>query len=478
MRYRYGKWVKNQRDEGKKPYLLMFLLSALMLAFSCVLQEGIAFYRQRGAEFTAAEYWLFFAIAAFLLLLCYALAIYYWRLRIRWGWAIFFFAIALGNSLAIWLFPAAVSGSVTRYWGEVQAYSYSLGEMTRVRYHLDYLQACFLFYYLFAMLPHLLRSRRAFLPVFYGIIAFALVAIGYSFFKDAAVYRVFFDRNRPADASVYASSFFGNRNTYGTALLLGILSTAYVHIDRRYFWNYLLIGFQFFMLLFVFSKTALTLAIAFLLSFFLYRFFDNLAQGRRFKAIFLFLLVLAGAATFLYLDAQNLFLRGSVFDKLLASLRTSLSSYKSEGLKNRTEIWNACLAFQKTHPLALWLGVGEQNDYLLLAAMFGEPFGRLFFEHNGLIHQLFAGGLLRLACYAFIVCLFVYKNIAAIAKREKMGWISFLLLLTILAHGIVETTSLLMPDTKGVVLLYMTLPLFVTQKKEGPTEEKKGLQAA
>ena len=466
MNYSYAKLKRSEEDTGNRPYLLIFLLTVVMLVFNCRLQEGIAFYR--GGEntvFNEPEFYLYFGITVCLLALCYIVAIKKWGLRVHWGWAIMFLIIGIGNTLAILLFPSEVSGTVTRYTGDIQPYTYVMDDTLRVHYMLDYIEACFLFYYLFAIFPEVVRSSRSFLPIFYGVVIVSLVSIGYSIFKEMDVYMYFFDTSKPANSSIYASSFYGNRNTYGVMLLLGILCTAYIHADRHHFWNYILMGFQYVMLLFVISKTSIFISTVFLAVFGLYRFFDNIHSKHVFKATLSLLLWAAVFFTFVFMGTKKMLPKGSLLDKLYESFHSAMGTYRDNGLENRTEIWNACVAFQSSNHIALWLGVGEQNDYLLLNVMFQYYNQRLYFEHNGFIHQLFSGGIVRLTAYSIITFLLVYKSIISIIKKEKTGWASLFLLSAFYAHGLTETTSFLMPDTKGVVTILLIGPLLACSKK-------------
>ncbi len=108
----------------------------------------------------------------------------------------------------------------------------------------------------------------------------------------------------------------------------------------------------------------------------------------------------------------------------------------------------------------LIFGVGEFNAYTLLSSMWGLP-GPFYFTHNGFVHQLFAGGFIRLGVYIVFLGAVLVAAIVNATRNRRTAIPCLLGILAILGQSITETTTFMGAESKALLYsLMFILPLF------------------
>ena len=463
-----GRTLKPSIINGKMTVTLLILLM-LSLTFCCFLNESIAFFNNPNNKWMSdVEFFLAFA-ASFTSSLLYILVCHrYGRAKVKPHYLILFAVLWIGDFIAIYMFPDIKTGVINRYTGYQQGYAYAVSDMERLRYVLMFFMSCVNFYCLFALAPQVMRGKHSLNVLFSAVVFVTLFVIIYSFATEYTVYLKYFDINAEVTTADYVASCFNNRNTYGTILLMGLCCLGYMQCESRHWWYYILMLFIFFCVMVTLSKTSILCSAIFVIPFLVYRFIQTV-RFHPVKDIIALVLGFAAIGFLIYARRSDIdILRNNIITKLYDNFLSALSR-RVEGtfMEDRTEIWYAAGEMLDT-PMAKIFGVGDVNIYFLLAYAFGKFDGPvpLYFAHNGFVHAYAAGGYLRLGIYIIILVLFLYKAIKAALRHSTTAIASILIFLTILVHGMAETTGFLMPDTKGMVLLiFVYMPVLVEGKR-------------
>ena len=463
-----GKTLKPNLKSGKMTVTLLILLM-LSLTLCCFLNESIAFFNNPNNKWMSdVEFFLAFA-ASFLSSLLYILVCHrYGKAKFKPHYLILFSALWIGNFIGVYMFPNIKTGVINRYTGYQQGFAYVISDMERLRFVLMFFMSCVNFYCLFALAPQVMRGKHSLNVLFSAVVFVTLFVIVYSFATEYTVYLKYFDIKAEVGTGDYVASCFNNRNTYGTILLMGLCCLGYMQCESRHWWYYLLMLFIFFCVMVTLSKTSILCSAIFLIPYMIYRFIQTV-RFHPIKDIIALILIFGAIGFLIYARRSDIeILKNNILTKLYDNFLAALSR-RVEGtfMEDRTEIWYAIGDLLDT-PMAKIFGVGDVNIYFLLAYAFGKFDGPvpLYFAHNGFVHAFGAGGFLRLGIYFIVLFLFLYKAIKAALRHSTTAIASILIFLTILVHGMAETTGFLMPDTKGMVLLvFVYLPVLVEGKK-------------
>ena len=283
----------------------------------------------------------------------------------------------------------------------------------------------------------------------YAVVFVTLFSIGWSLIYEFDVYKFYFDITRSASSSVpVAASCYNNRNTYATVLLLGICAISLIHSDNPRFWNYILLFGFYFELFFVISKTGILVSTFFLVLYVFYRFAVNVRYHRLRAGLGLTLFIASFTSIFIIGELQ-LLSRDTAFMKLYMNFVNAMNTQiGSEFLDYRTEIWiNSFNYLFDTSPHMAIFGVGEINALKLLREMWQRYEVDFYYTHNGFVHQIFAGGFLRLGVYLIVLVYYCYIVICNAVKGRRTAVTYLFVALAFLGHGLTETTSLIGTDS-------------------------------
>ena len=466
---------KSNRFKARKgkPYFFMYVFLLVLITVTSFLLEGIAFFNTPfSLLMTDLEFYVVFGVCGLCLIPFLYISFACFKAKPSFFWASLLLALFVCNAIAIYLFPGEVSGTTTPISSPSFDWSYTFEEHFRIRYVLAFLIACFDMYILFGIAPQLLRSSRATIILHYGFIAVTIIALVWSFVTESDIYAYYFSPEMEADPSKYISSFFLNRNTYAAVLFVAMASLGVINADSHHFWNYILMGVFYIELFFTISKTGILVGTGYLVVYVFYRFIVNFKyhKVRAFTGLILFWV--AVISIFIVGELQ-LIPRNNVFMKLYLNFKEAFVNRVEHGfLDYRVEIWTNCYTFQSTNILYLIFGVGEINALTLIRSMWNAS-GYFYFTHNGFVHQLFAGGYIRLIVYILLLLWILYVSIVNATNRRRTTIPCLLGILALLAQSITETTAFLGADTK--VFLYglmFVVPLFTDYHQDRHPEIK------
>ncbi|MCR5078459.1 MAG: hypothetical protein K6B65_00820 [Bacilli bacterium] len=457
----------------------MFIFLLVVITVSSFLLEGIAFFNNPFSSLmTDLEFYVVFAICGLSFIGFLYISHRHFRVKPSAFWISLMVILFVGNLIATYLFPSETSGTTLPIGGGSIDWTYSLEYHLRIRYVLAFGVACIDMYILYAIAPKLLRSSRTVVLVHYLFIVVVIIAVIWSFVAEADIYAYYLNPEMDIDPNKCVSSFFLNRNTYAAVLFVGMASCGIVNADSHHFWNYILMGLFYLELFFTISKTGILIGSAFLVAYVFYRFVVNVKyhKVRAFLGLILFWLAIIMVFT---VGELQLFPRNTIFVKLYLNFKEAFLSRVEHGfLDYRIEIWTNCYAFQKTNGVYLIVGVGEFNALTLLSAMWGTE-GPFYFTHNGFVHQLFAGGFIRLAIYVIMLVFVLIAAIVNATNKRRLAIPCLLGILAILGQSITETTTFLGADTKALYYsLAFILPLLTDFYQDRHPEVKEEELAA
>ncbi len=454
------------KKENSRWYTLSFWWFFLVSVSIAFLSEGIAFLEGYGVLFTDAGYFL---ICGVTLLLCLSYCVFaHLHFHIRPAWVFFglFLALGIGNVLALTFFPKCTEYMLTPPGGgDPYSKTYVLESMTRLRYMVSFALSCFYFYIFWGIAPKCLRSSKSILLYTYGFLLMCLILIVYSWIAEWGLYVDFFDTSVARDPhEVAIASFTGNRNTFASILLAGVVVCG-IHQSRRHCWaNYVLMAIFSFELLLIFSKTCLVILPFYLVCFIAYRYIVTVRFHPIRSSVCLgVFIVLVGALALVWALCTK-YIPNSFFGKMTELFKTRLFTPEHGTMDARYEFWVFAVQQMDT-PFRIIFGLGEGNmQWFLGNAFFDDTYGYI---HSGYFLQYCAGGAIRLGVYAFLLGYFLYIFVRALIRRRK-GTLPYLFAFgAMLVHGYSEVTSFLETDGKGVLIcLMLILPLLIDHHKK------------
>ena len=451
-----------------KPYFLMGVLTIVVLVLGAFLQEGIAFFNQPyNSLMEDIEFYCVFTVHAIALVFYFILVFRYYRLKPHFGWMAVFIALFIGNLLAIYHFPETVSGTTVPIHSDPFDFEYTLEAHFRLRYVLSFLAACVDLYIVFAIAPRIYRSARSLSWIFYSFILITIFAIFYSIVMERDVYSYYLDPGQPASAgAMVVLSFFNNRNTFSMVLLLAMAAVGILHSDSHRFWHFILLFIFYVEIFFTLSKTGIIVGTFYLFAFAFYRFFRNISF-HKVRAILGLTIFFALFIAFILIGHFQLLPRDTIFVKMYTNFASALSRQIDNGfLDYRIEIWQNCQSFLDGDKYFQLFGVGDINALVLLKYMWNRTEVDFYYTHNGFVHQLFAGGYLRLLIYIGMLVYFFVVFVVNMTRGKRATFAYFLASITLILQGITETTSLLSIETKGYFFpLVFIVPMLVEYHK-------------
>ena len=445
-----------------KPFFFSLLFTFLILGLGAFLNEGIAFFNVPfNSNMTHYEFYIIFTVNVLALILYFVYIFRIYRLLPSPWWIALMLILFIGNIVATYIFPSYDNGITKPINGGGIPWTYALTDEYRLRYVLSFLIACIDMYIVLAITPCIIRSSRSTLWLLYSTVFITFFFVIYSLVTETDVYAYYFDINRELDfGTKVAQSCLNNRNTFATVLLLGMCVTAIIHVDSPRWWNYLILFSLYFELFFVVSKTGIIVATVFIFAFVFYRFFLTI-KIRPAPSIIGLVAYLASIIAVVLIGQWELLPRDSAFMKLYQNFIYALSRQMGDNfLEYRVEIWvNAVNYLGEGGFARIFFGTGEINSLRLLNEQWAQaPRTTFYYTHNGFVHQLFAGGVLRLTVYLVIIVYALYVIVTNTAKKHRTSIAYIFLLVSFLLHGITETTSFIGGDAKNLILMFLFYP--------------------
>lgn len=434
--------------DSRIPYVPVLMTMASMLLFvltAVFFYENIAFFQPDWAALMDdIQFFVTFGVALGFGCLYLFMAKRHFGVGLQPGFFILFLLLFLGNTVGVILFPAPYDG--TALGGA--PFSITFDMVAKVRYILDFLIVCMLMYGLFAVMPKTtVRLRQASLPHYVAIIVCA-VALIVSIVWEGDIYRLYFDTATDFSHVPYTVSFTNNPNTLGILYLFGMFSCGYLYCRNRapVVWWVLIVVF-FLAMLTTQSRTSILCAAIFLVFFFFHNVFRyaKKSPGRVGLSIFLAIAIIVAII---------------VLHKVLppeAIINRFLEAFFQKGIgsiDSRVEEWTLQIAILNEQPIRWVFGVGDRMGTVLSGAATGWTYFTP--SHNGILAQVFCGGLIRLGIYFGLLGYFIYR-VVSFKMRSKTMALCLGIVIICIAHGIGEDTYFLGGDTKSVAvaILYM-----------------------
>lgn len=414
-------------------------------------------------------------------------AIQLYKIRPKWlviGAAGLLFAT---NIVAVLAFPESMSVTGMNYYGQTYPVHYVLTPMLRIRYILSWGTALYFLYICFFVAPKACSRFRWPAVVCAITLIVCAVLIAYSLATEGAGYLSVFSSSEGGEGAWggMIKSFTNHKNTFGSVLMLGVISTCYFH-EIRPSWGWFVGGFVLLIEQFLISaKTSMLLSAIFLGIFLIYRFFKTYREHTKMNWICLGIiggLAVVGSAVLFsgLLDSIGF------VAKVKGVLLSFFTDFSSSTLGMRMHTWEASFALLDS-PLRWIFGAGDGNfDWYLgefESGLYPDPnFPELVnidpvdshpvlgYPHNGWIENLVSGGLIRLlvcvALYAYVVFVLI-KNIK---EKKPFALFNLIFMFTMVLYSLIETYSLLDLDLKesGFFLFYL-LPALCDREEKGPS---------
>ena len=436
------------------PLLMTTLVMIMFMTTAVFLSEGVAFFQPEWkAWMTDTQFFLTFGVALLLGFIYLIMAKRHFGVGIQWGWLLFFLALFVCDIVAVYLFPATVEGLNYRD----QAFSITFSDMERVRFVMTFGISCFLFYCEFGVFPKTITSRRllSLFPVIFILVGLSMIV--FSLFTEMESYRILFGGIKGKFPGIH--SYTNNGNSYGFVMMACIGACGYMHTKSRNHIFVILMAVFFVACVTSLSRTSWVTSIVLYL-FCAIRWFCNHIKRHPWSAIFTFLwpiLILVAVLVLAYTLPQD----SNPFRVFI-----EMFNRKGGGTGNmdaRVRMWNAVWTYHLAgNPLRAIFGIGDTQALFYLGAYERSAALRYAYPlHNGLLHMLISGGVIRLVSYFILVGYLFIKGIG-VCGRSKVASYCMGLCIVLTVHGMSENTIFLMTDAKGIVVWFLAVfPLLV-----------------
>jgi hypothetical protein len=434
------------------PYLFVFLTLIAYLAVTAFLEEEIAFFDPIYTSLMNDwEYFLTLACSLLLGVFMVYLSIKLFKVKPNYVFIFIGIFLLVIDAVAIFSFPSGHFISPND-----SSIVYTLTTMERIRHFASWFASLLAIYILLVITPKITIGSKAWDIVFFGLIAFSLVAIVHSYITEYDLYQKILDPSIGFQNSYAPISFTNNRNTFGFVLLLGIMSCAYLHSVRHWWWTFFISLFLFANEFFIMSKTVIICSILFYFLYLLWLYVSTLKKHPVRNNITLISSIVLFLSIALCSNAEiNPFFAS--INKFIGRVYFEMNDVGHATFGARIEIWKTIYGFMTSNGnTILWFGVGDHNLEQLLNVVIAEGHpGPLFYAHSAFFDIFGRLGIcgvviyIALLAYGFVIIFRCIKN------KQKGSWISLFMFITLIIQGISETTSFLNMNSKSVIILVM-----------------------
>lgn len=433
------------------PFLFCTIVIVVYLAFLTFFEQGFPamdpVYTQ---PFSDSEFFLTFALVMILGILVLLLGYRHFKIGINWVIATICLLLFISDVIAIMSFPSSYPVSNT--------YTYHLTSINRVRYIFSWFASCMGLYMIFAVIPKMAINSRQW-DFLFGLGVFAaLFAIIYSYFVEADLYASFFNPDAVIDVYKSPLSFTNNRNTYGTILLIGVISSAYLHVRNHKWWYFLLSLFIYLNEFLVLSKTVIIASTFFYLCFLVWLYAITIRHHAIRANLVLFLFICSFLGVIIIHNTEAIPSLAS-FQKFINSVLDLFADKGVDSIESRIDLWNIQFANIYSDPMYIVFGFGDHNYEPLLGALFNES-TELGYAHMGILDVFGRLGIVGVLAYVVTMVYAIILIVRGIGNKRKITFVCMFTLIAFLIHGSMESTNFLgLAPTSLVFLLGVFLPL-------------------
>jgi hypothetical protein len=440
---------------SKHIYVLMGIAIAFMFTIGAFFEEGVAFFDPVYTTIMSdLEYYLSLIAVLLSVGIFLFLAHRYYVIKINWAFFSIAVVLVVCNTIAVLAFPSVYETiGMDARTGDTFPVFYLLTNPERLRFIITFSVTCLYLYLVFAVIPKVLRNSKQLTIYFYGGIVVVFVSIVWSLIYEFNVYRAYFDSSMTPTLQTVAESFYNNRNTFGTMIVIGICACGYLQCQSHHWWYYLIMGVFSAELFFVLSKTSMLLVSIFWVAFLIYRYVITLkAHPVKNNVILGVLLAIAGFLAWFIVSGT--IQKTPSINKIFKNFVDAIADTSEDTMASRANIWKLCIQ-ELNNPLRIIFGMGDGNFMWLLGPMMNNGIVRLGYTHNGILAMLDYGGIVRLGIYAAMLIYFLLLVIQNFRHKHTNTFICLLAFILMFIQSFVETTSFMGADSKSLSLLIM-----------------------
>jgi hypothetical protein len=440
---------------AKHIYVLMGIAIAFMFTIGAFFEEGVAFFDPVYTTIMSdLEYYLSLIAVLLSVGIFLFLAHRYYIIKINWAFFSIAVVLVVCNTIAVLAFPSLYSTmGMNQTTGDIFPVVYFLTGSERLRFIITFAVTCLYLYLVFAVIPKVLRNSKQLTIYFYGGIVVVFVSIVWSLIYEFNVYRAYFDPSMTPTLQTIAESFYNNRNTFGTMIVIGICACGYLQCQSHHWWYYLIMGVFSAELFFVLSKTSMLLVSIFWVAFLIYRYVITLkAHPVKNNVILGVLLAIVGFLAWFIVSGT--IQKTPSINKIFKNFVDAIADTSEDTMASRANIWKLCIQ-ELNNPLRIIFGMGDGNFMCLLGPMMNNGIVRLGYTHNGILAMLDYGGIVRLGIYAAMLIYFLLLVIQNFRHKRPNTFVCLLAFILMFIQSFVETTSFMGADSKSLSLLIM-----------------------
>jgi len=452
-------------DAHKNPkhiYVLMGIAIAFMFTIGAFFEEGVAFFDPVYTTIMSdLEYYLSLVAVLLSVGIFLFLAHRYYPIKINWAFFSIAVVLVVCNAIAVLAFPSMYETTgMNQTTGDSFPVVYFLTASERLRFIITFAVTCLYLYLVFAVVPKVLRNSKQVTIYFYGGVVVVFVSIVWSLIFENGIYRAYFDPNMAPTLETVAESFYNNRNSFGTMIVIGICACGYLQCQSHHWWNYLIMVFFSLELFFILSKTSMLLIAIFWVAFLIYRYVLTI-KAHPIRNNIILGVILAIAGFWSWFVASGTIQQTPALNKIFKNFVDAVTDTSEDTMSSRVNIWKLCVQ-ELNSPLRIIFGAGDGNFMWLLGPMMDNGIVRLGYTHNGILAMLDYGGIVRLIVYLAMLGYFLILVIKNFRKGHPNTFVCLLSFLLFFIHSFVETTSFMGADSKSLSLLIMIyLPVLI-----------------
>ena len=439
-------------------YWLTFLSLVGLLAMGAFFNEGIAFFSDHPTTWmNDAEFFITFAVTVLTIACFLVLAHRNFHIGFHWPLAILFGLLFIGNTIGLFNLQLVIEHSPD-FTGVRSPYLYTVSAIPHVRFIASFAIACVYLYLFFAVLPKVFQNVQRLYLVCYGVLLAMVAAIIYSLIVEHGLYTSMFT-SASGWPLHHAQSFTNNPNTFSFFFSLGAIAVALLHNRKARWWWLLIMCFIAAIALFHASGTGAVCTCFTLLAFFTYRFVLTVRLHKK-RNIILYSLFIAATIAFSVMVFVDFGSEGGFIRRFYTSVRENILGINA--VNSRVNLWETIIS-QLDNPMKWIFGLGDQQVYFYFGYTLGtRGINEIFHAHNGFLHQVYAGGILRLTLYVVLIVRFYVMCAKRFNHRSRLAWPCAIGMTSVLIRSLFETNSFLALDTISVVtFLLLILPIEV-----------------
>ena len=304
-------------------------------------------------------------------------------------------------------------------------------------------------------------STKKFLWFANAIVLFSFATIVISFFTDLDVYKQFFVDHTVINDGVKA--FYQNENTYGFAMLLGIIACMMINVRRGRWWSYLLIIAFYFAMIFSICSTTIIIASSMLTIYFFAEIFRTIKKHPGWNTLYL-VLYISVLVTLFALYGLGKGSNDSFLKNFADFIDSIIFKHQFTDLSRRFLDWKEAMSLITDEPMHLIFGrgYGFAKTFLEVASSI-----HIHTAHSGFVQILITYGIVGLVLYCLAIIYFFVVIIKLLRlKQTKFALYSSLVFIAVVGRSIMESSYFFMMSFDGLVSTFLILlPVFAVYKQ-------------